>query len=355
MTLRPSGRCLIIVRVSNRRRIVFVVFPDVQALDLTGPSEVFSLAHRASTAGAYDLEFVSCEGVPLRTSSGIQLVPDRTLENCRGAIDTLIVAGGLGVQDAARDKHLVAWLRLAARRSRRVASVCTGAFLLARAGLLDDRHATTHWASCEALKRNYPTINVQPDPIFVRDGNVYTSAGVTAGIDLSLALVEEDLGRDAALNVARALVLFIRRPGGQAQFSAGLAGQAAVQPGIRELQSWIADHLDSDLSVPALAERAFMSPRNFARVFSREVGMTPAAYVEALRVERARTLLETTDMQLEEIARRCGFGTVETIRRAFGRRLHVSPSDYRSRFATPRGATGTSHQHNVIPIRSQAT
>jgi transcriptional regulator GlxA family with amidase domain len=219
--------------------------------------------------------------------------------------------------------------------------VCTGAFLLARAGLLDGRSATTHWAACAALARNYPTVHVDPDPIFVRDGNVYTSAGVTAGIDLALALVEEDLGAAAALEVARNLVLFVRRPGGQAQFSATLAGQAAVRPGIRELQAWISEHLDADLSVPALAERAFMSPRNFARVFAQQVGSTPGAFVESVRVERARTLLETTDLQVEEIARACGFGTVETMRRAFGRRVRVSPSEYRERFAAA----------NVIPIR----
>ncbi len=217
--------------------------------------------------------------------------------------------------------------------------MCTGAFLLARAGILDGRKATTHWAACAALERTHPTVEVQPDPIFVRDGNVYTSAGVTAGIDLALALVEEDLGAEAALEVARSLVLFIRRPGGQAQFSRGLAGQAASRPGISQLQAWILDHLDHDLAVAALAERAFMSPRNFARVFTAEVGVTPAAYVEAVRLERARMLLETTDKQLEEIAQLCGFGTVETLRRTFARRLHVSPSDYRQRFAT------------VIPLR----
>ncbi len=249
------------------------------------------------------------------------------------------------MQAAARDHRLTDWLRLAARRSRRVTSVCTGAFLLARAGLLDGRRATTHWNACDALARHYPSIEVEPDPIFVRDGNVYTSAGVTAGIDLALALVEEDLGREAALTVARDLVLFIRRPGGQAQFSAGLAGQAASRPGVRDLQGWIADHLDHDLSVPALAERAFMSPRNFARVFAREVGVTPAAYVESLRLERARTLLETSDeLQLEEVALRCGFGTVETLRRVFGRRLGVNPNAYRSRFASTA---------NVIPITTR--
>ena len=335
------------------RRIVLVAFPDVQILDVTGPGEVFSLADRAARAAGsaavgpagYSLELVAPDAGELAASSGLRLVADRTLEACRGPIDTLIVAGGRGVQAAARDPRLTDWLRLAARRSRRVASVCTGAFLLARAGLLDGRRATTHWNACAALARHYPSVRVEPDPIFVRDGNVYTSAGVTAGIDLALSLVEEDLGREAALTVARDLVLFIRRPGGQAQFSAGLAGQAASRPGVRDLQAWIADHLDHDLSVPALADRAFMSPRNFARVFSREVGVTPAAYVESLRLERARTLLETGhDLQLDEVALRCGFGTVETLRRVFGRRLGVNPNAYRNRFARP---------SNVIPITAR--
>src|SRR2546423_5544603 len=330
--------------MARARRIVVVIFGDVQALDVTGPTEVFSQAERSRPTPTYTIELVAPETGAVRTSSGLQLTADHTLDGSRTRIDTLIVAGGLGVQAAARDERLISWLRLAARRSRRVCSVCTGAFLLARAGLLDGRRATTHWASCDALARNYPSVGVEPDPIFVRDGNVYTSAGVTAGIDLALALVEEDLGRQAALDVARSLVLFIRRPGGQAQFSSGLAGQAAARPGINELQAWIADHLDEDLSVPALAERAFMSPRNFARVFAGEVGMTPAAYVEAVRLERARALLETTELQLEDIARRCGFGTVETLRRTFGRRLGVNPSDYRSRVA----------RADVIPIRHRS-
>ena len=328
--------------MSQARRVVILAFPDVQALDVTGPCEVFSLAHRAASQSAYEIELVAADERPLQTSSGLRLVPHGSLEACRGAIDTLVVPGGLGAREATHDESLIAWLRLAARRSRRVTSVCTGAFLLARAGLLDGRRATTHWAACDALRRNYPTVEVDPDPIFVRDGNVYTSAGVTAGIDLALALVEEDLGRRAALDVARSLVLFIRRPGGQAQFSAGLAGQQAERPSVRQLQHWIADNLHEDLSVAALAERSFMSHRNFARVFLREVGSTPAVYVESLRLERARTLLETTEMQLEEIARHCGFGRVETLRRAFGRRLRVNPSDYRARFASD----------NVIPIRS---
>jgi transcriptional regulator GlxA family with amidase domain len=327
---------------ANRpRRIVIPIFDRLQALDVTGPTEVFSLAHRAAQANgtsAYSIELV---GEPIRTSSGLQITPHSTLAACRGPIDTLVIPGGQGTRAAAGDERLISWIRLAARRSRRITSVCTGAFLLARAGLLDGRKATTHWSACEALKRAYPKTEVDPDPIFVRDGNVYTSAGVTAGIDLALALVEEDLGPQAALDTARELVLFVRRPGGQAQFSAGLAGQAASRPRIRTLQEWISDHLDHDLSNTSLADRCFMSERNFSRVFTREVGQTPAAYVESVRLERARLLLETTDAQLDEIARRCGFGTVETLRRAFARRLHASPGDYRARF-------------NVIPIKRSA-
>jgi transcriptional regulator GlxA family with amidase domain len=317
------------------RRIVLVAFPGVQILDVTGPSEVFSLADRFA-GHAYSLELLAPEAGPLTCSSGLQLVAEHSLEACRGSIDTLVVAGGEGVVEAERDEHLIGRLRSAARRSRRVASVCNGAFLLARAGLLDGRRATTHWAACRALARRYPAVQVELEPIFVRDGDVYTSAGVTAGIDLALALVEEDLGARVALAVARALVLFVRRPGGQAQFSSSLAGQAAERSSLRDLQAWIADHLDEDLSVAALAERAFMSPRNFARVFRREVGVAPASYVESLRIERAKLLLESTALAIPEVGRRCGFGTVETLRRSFARTLGASPGEYRQRFhSTP--------------------
>jgi transcriptional regulator GlxA family with amidase domain len=248
-------------------------------------------------------------------------------------VDTLVVAGGEGTRAAVADEGLVAWLAAAAPRVRRVASVCTGAFLLARAGLLDGRRATTHWAWCDELSRRFPAIAVEPDPIFVADGPFRTSAGVTAGMDLALSLVEEDLGPRAALRVARELVLFVRRPGGQAQFSAGLAAQAVEHAPLRELQAWIADHLDEDLSVPALARRTHMTERSFARAYARETGRTPAVRVELLRVERARMLLETTPAGVEAVAARCGFGTVETMRRAFARRLGVAPAAYRSRFA----------------------
>jgi transcriptional regulator GlxA family with amidase domain len=314
-------------------RIVLVAFDRFQALDLVGPTEVFSMASRLQ-AGAYTTEIVSAARDEISSSSGLRLRPDRSLSACRGAIDTLVVVGGEGVPAALRDSALVRWIARTAPRCRRVASVCNGAFLLARAGVLDGRRATTHWAACATLASRHPEIEVEPDAIFVKDGDVYTSAGVTAGMDLSLALVEEDLGRRAALEVARWLVLFLKRPGGQSQFSAQLSAQIAEREPLRDLQAWIADNLDVDLSVPALAARACMSPRNFARAFSREVGVTPAAYVEAARVEAARVALDGTQEPIDSIARRCGFGTVETMRRAFHRRLGVGPSGYRDRFRT---------------------
>jgi transcriptional regulator GlxA family with amidase domain len=316
--------------MSRMRRVVIAVFPGVQTLDVTGPAEVLRAATKLHPPG-YDVTIAALEGGPLRAST-VTLVPDARLDECGGRIDTLIVAGGTGTRRAEENEELIAWLRAAAKRSRRVASVCTGAFLLARAGLLDGRRATTHWASCADLAARYPAVSVEPDPIFVRDGDVATSAGVTAGMDLALALVEEDLGREVAVEAARWLVLFLKRPGGQAQFSAQLSAQTADRAPLKELQAWVPDHLAEDLSVPALAKRAQMSERNFARAFRRETGMTPAAYVEAARVESARIALETGDLPVERVARQVGFGTVETMRRAFRRRVGVSPVDYRSRF-----------------------
>lgn len=312
------------------RRVVIVAFPGVQTLDVTGPAEVLRAATKIHPPG-YEVTLVAPEEGPLRTST-VTLAPDLPISACRFPIDTLIVAGGTGTRRAEEDEHLIEWLRAAAGRARRVTSVCTGAFLLARAGLLDGRRATTHWASCADLAARYPKVTVEPDPIFVRDGDVATSAGVTAGMDLALALVDEDLGREVALEAARWLVLFLKRPGGQAQFSAQLAAQTAERAPLRDLQAWIPDHLDQDLSVPALARRSAMSERNFARAFRRETGMTPAAYVEGARVESARIALESGDLPLESIARQAGFGTVETLRRAFRRRVGVSPVDYRTRF-----------------------
>ena len=314
------------------RRVVIVAFDDAQSLDISGPAEAFSIATRFFK-GEYAIELVTPDGEPARCTSGLSLNADRSLDEVRGAIDTLVIAGGVGTDAVVADERVIAWVRNAAKRARRVASVCTGAFVLAEAGLLDDRRATTHWADCARLAERYPQVAVESDPIYVRDGNVSTSAGVTAGMDLALALIEEDHGPEVALKTARALVLFVRRPGGQSQFSAQLTAGPARREPLRDVQAHIAEHPAADLSVPALAARAYMSERNFARAFRAETGMTPAAYVEAARVERARRELETTDLPVQAVAARCGFGTVETMRRAFGRRLGVNPAAYRDRFA----------------------
>jgi transcriptional regulator GlxA family with amidase domain len=314
------------------RRVVIVAFDGIQSLDVTGPAEVFSIATRFFGA-QYKVELVTPTGAPARSHSGLSLNADHAIEGVKGSIDTLIVAGGAGATAAAKDERLVAWIARAAGRSRRVASVCTGAFLLAEAGVLDGRRATTHWSECASLAERYPQVTVDSDPIFVRDGKVSTSAGVTAGMDLALALLDEDHGPYVALRTARSLVLFVRRTGGQSQFSAQLKAAPARREPLREVQAHIAEHPGADLSVPALAARAYMSERNFARAFRAETGMTPAAYVEISRVERARRELETTDLAIEAVAARCGFGTVETMRRAFGRRVGINPSAYRERFA----------------------
>jgi transcriptional regulator GlxA family with amidase domain len=248
-------------------------------------------------------------------------------------VDTLIAVGGEGTAAAMRDEALIGWIAGMAPRARRVCSVCSGTFLLGMAGLLDGRRCTTHWRNCAELQRRFPGARVEADPIFVRDGHVWSSAGVTAGIDLALALVEEDHGRALALDVARQLVVFLKRPGGQSQYSAMLEAQAKEDDGFAELHAWIARHLHEDLRVETLAERAGMSPRNFARVYARRMGATPAKAVERLRVEAARRALEETTAPIEAIARRCGFGDEERMRRSFQRHLGVPPKQYRQRFS----------------------
>src|SRR5258705_3918462 len=320
------------------RRVVLVAYPDVQVLDVTGPLEVFANANRRLDAQEdrrsprYSIEIVAHRAGPLRTMSGIQLVADRAFRDVRGPIDLLLVGGGEGTRAAVRDTALVEFLRKAAPRARRVASICSGTFLLAEAGLLDGKSATTHWAHCADLAQRYPKIRVETDPIFVRDGAVWSSAGVCAGMDLALAMAEQDHGRELALTVAQWMVIFLKRPGGQSQFSVGLAAQATEHERIRELQSWALAHLGADLGVAALAKRIAMSPRNFARVFTREVGETPARWVERARAAAARRVLEESEDGVERIAERCGFGTAETLRRAFLRQLRVSPAAYRARF-----------------------
>jgi transcriptional regulator GlxA family with amidase domain len=308
------------------RRVVFVVYPRITALDLVGPHEVFG------AAGGYDLVVAAADAGPVVTTRGPGIVADRTLASLRGAIDTLVVVGGEGAFDAARDRQLVRSVSNLARRSRRVASVCSGAFVLAETGLLDGKRATTHWNACERLAQGHPLVDVEGDHIFVRDGKVWTSAGVTAGMDLALALVADDMGQDVARRVARQLVMYVQRPGGQAQFSAQLRAQRAARDPLRELQSWIAEHPADDHGVDQLAHRVSMSPRHFARVFRAEVGCTPATYVEQVRVEAARRLLETTTLTVDEVAATSGFGTPETLRRSFARRVGASPTEYRDRF-----------------------
>lgn len=315
------------------RRVVILAFSGVQPLDVVGPAEVFSGADAIAGGEAYKVEVVAKRPEPIMTrSSGYGLAPLKTTAQCRGPIDTLMVAGGWGVEQAVEDKALVRWIRSAARRSRRISSVCSGTFLLARAGLLEGRTVTTHWSACDELARRHPELTVDPDSIFVNDGEIWTSAGVTSGMDLALALVEQDLGPEVAREAARWLVLFLQRPGGQSQFSSHLEAQTAERRPLRELQAWMADRVDSDLRVEALAERAAMSPRNFARAFRRETGLTPGAYVELLRVEAARQRLERTSDPVERIAAACGFGTPETMRRAFARRVGAAPAAYRARF-----------------------
>jgi transcriptional regulator GlxA family with amidase domain len=313
------------------RRIVIALFPGVQALDVTGPVEVFSIATRLGQE-SYGIELAAAEGGNTATSSGLLLVPHKLLGSVRGPVDTLLVPGGEGTGEAMEDQRLIRWIARLAPRARRVASVCTGAFLLAEAGLLDGRRVTTHWRACGTLSRRYPRITVERDPIFLQDGNVWTSAGVTAGMDLALALLEEDAGNQATLAVARQLVMFVRRPGGQAQFSAQLSARVADREPLRAAQDWIVQNLEEDLSVPVLASRAHMSPRNFARSFKREVGVTPAAYVERVRVERAQQTLQNRELALHEVAIECGFGSEDRMRRAFHRRVGVGPAAYRSRF-----------------------
>jgi len=317
------------------RHVVIVAFPGVQPLDAVGPFEVFAGATRAAAAlgrpGAYRVTLASSAAQPVRAESGLGLctVP---LPGPGEYIDTLVLAGGDGAQSARQDGALLSWISAAAPRCRRVATVCTGVFLAAEAGLLDGRRVTTHWARAEQLAAEFPRLHVDADPIYIRDGKFWTSAGVTAGIDLALALVQDDLGVEVAQTVARHLVMFLHRPGGQTQFASPVWVPRAERSTVRAVQSVVEAAPGGDHRLPVLAAAAAMSVRHFARVFAAEVGETPGRFVERVRVEAARRELETTDDTLEVVARRCGFGTSETLRRVFHRRLGVAPDFYRRRF-----------------------
>ena len=320
------------------RRVAILAMPDVHTLDVAGPFDIFERAaklveNRSLVGGStYTVEILTTKTGPLGTSTGLQFLGHRSFRRVRGGIDTLLVVAGQAIPSTLIEPSILRWLQRMAPQVRRLCSICAGAFVLAAAGLLDGRRATTHWGFCQILASRYPHIEVDPDPIFVRDGNVYTTAGVTAGMDLALALVEEDYGHEVAVKIARDLVLFMRRPGGQSQFSSQLLLQAADREPLRELLGWMADHLNQDLSVEALANQVNMSPRHFARVFAQEVGVTPARFVEKLRLEAARRRLEESSQSVEVISVETGFGSAESMRRSFLRHLRVTPTDYRSRF-----------------------
>ncbi|GGA51260.1 AraC family transcriptional regulator [Nitratireductor aestuarii] len=322
------------------RTIAFVLFDQALGLNLSGPAEVFSLANRhlAASQLGYELLFLSETGGLVRSSSGLALDTDPLTAIESTSLDTLIVVGGAGASAIGSDSPLVRWIRAAAANVRRTCSICNGAFLLAAAGLLNGRRVATHWCEVDVLKSMYPQVAVELDPIYLRDGTIWTSAGMTAGIDLALALIEEDYGRQISLSVARELVVFLHRPGGQAQFSNLLDAQTrlGLSPGadtrLSRLPAWIMDNLSADLSVERLADAVGMSPRTFARRFSQVHAGTPARFVEDLRLEAARRQLEETDMPIKRLASLCGFGDEERMRRAFIRRFGVPPIAIRDRF-----------------------
>ncbi|MDT7712240.1 MAG: hypothetical protein QOG46_929 [Pseudonocardiales bacterium] len=311
--------------------VVLVTSPSAQILDVTGPLEAFSSATRFVPGARYRTQVVSNPGGPVLATCGLTF--DTTaISSVVEPVDTLVISGGSDMDGAAADDALLAHIRRLAGSARRVTSVCSGAFLLAAAGLLEGRRATTHWAECEMLSGGYPSVTVEADAIYVNDGNVWTSAGVTAGIDLALALIAQDHGRQAAATVARQLVVYLRRSGGQTQFSTLLAAQGADSEPVRDLLTWIPGHLADDLSVPALARQANLSERQFSRVFKADVGVSPAEHVETVRLEAACQLLETTARSIEQVAKTCGFGTPETMNRSFQRRLNTTPGEHRRHF-----------------------
>ncbi len=314
-------------------RVVIVITEGFQHLDLAGPADVFATARLVCREAAYTIEVTSAVAGPVHSSNGLATLVETPIEEIEGPIDTLLVAGGRTVDDHLRDPVLVDGVRRLAAGAGRTGSVCTGAFVLAEAGLLDGGRATTHWLATDDLSRRYPAVTTDPDAIYVRSGRVWTSAGVTAGIDLALAMVADDHGHDVARHIARGLVVYLHRPGGQSQFSAPIQAVPKTEP-LKELQAWIDEHPGEDLSVPALARRMNLSERHFSRVFTDETGMPPGRYVELARTGAARRLLETTDEPLDVVARRTGLGLPESLYRVFRRHLRVSPGDYRRRFRT---------------------
>ncbi len=330
------------------RTIGIVAFDGVEIIDITGPMEVFAFAnHGLQRAGVvtepvYKFRiFAKCPGL-VTASCGLSIAADSAYGEIVDGIDTLLIPGAIEVSAILSDPALLDWVHAMSTRAHRLVSVCTGAFLFAEIGLLDGRSATTHWAYCERLATEYPSVEVEPDRIFLRDGVISTSGGVTAGIDLALSMVEEDWGRELALQVARYLVVFLKRPGGQSQFSGYLVSEATNHPNLRALQVWIMENPREELHIEALAERMAMSPRHFARVFMTETGMTPARFVEKARIDAARQYLGETDLRIESVAIKAGFGDPERMRRAFIRHLGINAQDYRARFS----------RHDPPPLRA---
>jgi transcriptional regulator GlxA family with amidase domain len=317
------------------RRVVLVVFDGFQLMDLAGPADVFTAAAALGTDPAYRVEIAAAQAGRVRSSCGVEVTAPHALGALPGAVDTLLVTGGIDFWAAFGDPVLIEGVRRVADRADRIGSVCSGTFLLAQAGLVDGHRVTTHWVGSEFLARDHPGVTVEPDRIYVRDGRVWTSAGVTAGIDLAVAIVAADHGPDLAREVARWLVVYLHRPGGQSQFSTAMAADPPRREPLRALQVRIEENLTDELSLRALAERSGMSVRHFSRVFVAELGTTPAHYVEQVRISAARRLLETTDRTLDRVAAEVGLGSPETLYRMFHRHLGVAPGEYRSRFAHP--------------------
>ena len=329
------------ILMKKTKHIIIIAPPNTSILDVAGPLEVFTKAadyienYVSNIRESYTTHVLSFDSSKIvNTSSGLPIVCEGGIETVDYEVDTVLIAGNSGAPEKKVPDKILNWLKEHSNKACRVGSICAGAFVLAEAGILNGRRATSHWRVCDKLARCYPEVKVESDPIFIKDGNIYTSAGISTGMDLSLAMVEEDFGRDIAVAVARQLVLYLKRPGNQSQFSNILTYQVADYQPIREIQDWIIDHLDEELTIEVLAEKASMSPRNFSRVFLRETGITPAKYVEKLRLENARRRLEETRLTLEEISDECGIGSADALRRLFLRHMKTTPGDYRKSFGT---------------------
>lgn len=322
------------IKRNEKQKIGVLIFSEAEVLDITGPHEVFSMAlgfqEQQQLSETYKVFLISKTLKPVKMSSGMKLQPDYCFEDCPLPLDTLIVPGGECIDEALNDSELLDWVAQQASKVRRLVSICTGAFFLAKLGLLDHKRVTTHWGFCPLLQKTYPKLEVISNALYIKDGNTYTSAGITAGMDLALSLIEEDVGKEIAMSVARKLVLFYKRPGGQNQFSEFLLSQSNNH--FNDLIDWVMQNLSKNLSIEILAEQVNMSPRNFTRLFKKELEDTPAKFIEKLRLRHARILIENRNAALKEVAEQCGFNSEEQMRRAFQRELCVTPQEYRTRF-----------------------